>query len=172
MKSPTSWVTWVLASVAALLLVAVAVVVTFIIGDRATFTDDNTTGSTESVATETSTVTPRPSPSTTTPTVTEQQAPPTTTTQYVAPEPASSAPALGGQCLESELRTFATAPDGQGIVCNYMGADGGFVWVGHAENDGSVHNIGDPCDSSVDRVAQDPSGKAIMCGGTEWVGGP
>ncbi|MCF8587452.1 hypothetical protein [Gordonia liuliyuniae] len=163
MKSSSTRTTWVLASLAVALLVAVAVVVALIVSDRIGFTDGDA-DVTETVVTVTSAVSPPSAPTTT--------ESPATTTEYVAPEPAGSTPVQGGPCFEAEVRSFATSADGQNLVCTYMGTGGGYVWVSHAENDGSVHDIGDPCDSSVDRVAQDPSGQAIMCGGDTWVGGP
>ncbi|MCF8570292.1 hypothetical protein L5G32_08430 [Gordonia sp. HY002] len=173
MKSSAARVTWILAVIAVILLVAVAVVVALIFNDRHSFNDE-TTDPTTSLVTATDT----PPPQTTTqsaaivpsdPTVPSA---PAVTTEEVVPEPTASNPISGGPCLASEARTFATSADGQDLVCNYLGADGGYVWVGHAENDGTVHSIGDPCGSSVDRVAQNPSGKAIMCDGDTWVAGP
>ncbi|WP_298440528.1 hypothetical protein [Gordonia sp. (in: high G+C Gram-positive bacteria)] len=150
--------TILLAIVATLLAIAVAVVVTIVVLHRGTGDAAPPAGATATVI-ETA---PAPPPVST-----------TTETAYVPPPvPTGSTVVEGGPCLESEARSFGTAADGESLVCNYMGADGGYVWVGHAENSGEVHDIGEPCDISVDRVAQDPSGKAIMCGGETWVGGP
>ncbi|RPA65957.1 hypothetical protein EF294_03105 [Gordonia oryzae] len=99
-----------------------------------------------------------------TPTVTE------TTTEE--PTPTGSTPVQGGQCFESEARSFGTAADGTSLVCAYLGAGGGYQWVLHGDNDGETHNIGDPCDPSVDSVSTDPQGKAILCGGQTWVANP
>ncbi|MHC3004255.1 hypothetical protein [Gordonia sp. GN26] len=150
---------WVLAGIATLLVAVFVVLATY------TFTRDR--GGSADAAPVTVTVTsspaeepaPQPAPVT----------PPPVTTQ---PEPTGSTPYEGGPCFESEARSFGTAADGTSLVCNYMGADGDFRWVQHADNDGSVHNLGEPCDPAVDKVAQDPSGKAIMCGGQFWVDGP
>ena len=172
MKSSAARVTWILAVIAVILLVAVAVVVILIVNDRHSFNDE-TAEPTTSLVTATATETPPSTHSAMTQSATTLVPPaPEVTTDEPVPEPTGSTPISGGPCLAWEVRSFATSPDGQDLVCNYLGADGGYVWVGHAENDGTVHSIGDPCDSSVDRVAHDPSGKAIMCGGDTWVGGP
>lgn len=107
-------------------------------------------------------------------TPTEQRPPrPTPPPPVTAPPTQTgSTPTEGGFCYESEARSFGTAADGTSLVCVYMGASGGYRWARHAENDGSVHNLGEPCDPAVDKVAQDPSGRAIMCGGQLWVDGP
>ncbi|MGO3328034.1 hypothetical protein [Gordonia sp. (in: high G+C Gram-positive bacteria)] len=167
MKSSASRITWVLALLTVVLLIAVAVVVTLIFNDRRSFNDESAEPTT-SLLTATATETSSPTQST----ATVDPPAPEVTTDDVVPEPIGSTPTEGGSCLETEARSFATSAGGQSLVCTYMGAGGGYMWVGHAENNGAVHNIGDPCDSSVDRVSQDPSGKAIMCGGDTWVGGP
>lgn len=109
--------------------------------------------------------------------VVESAAPPppvTTEPAYVPPAPSGSVVVRGGQCWESEVRSFGTSAAGESLVCTYMGANGGYVWVGHAANSGEVHNIGEPCNHPDDQVAVDPSGKAIMCGGPNsfWTDGP
>ncbi|MCR5976862.1 hypothetical protein GDN83_03730 [Gordonia jinghuaiqii] len=150
-------ITWVLAGIAALLVFVFVVLAVYL------FTRDSGDDRTDAApvtVTVTSTPTQEPSPT---------PAPPPVTTR---PAPTGSTPSEGGPCFEWEARSFGTAADGTSLVCNYMGADGGFRWVGHADNDGSVHNLGEPCDPAVDKVAQDPSGKAIMCGGQFWVDGP
>lgn len=109
-------------------------------------------------------------------TVVESAAPPPpppveTEPAYVPPTPTGSAVVQGGPCFESEVRSFGTSADGQSLVCIYAGGDG-YAWVGHGANSGEVHNIGDPCSSPEDQVAVDPSGRAIMCGGSVWTAGP
>lgn len=152
----------VLAALIAVLAVAVAVVAVLV------FTRHEST-----TASAPTPVTVRVTASTPPPTVTPTTASaPTATVETPTETPTGSTPIQGGPCYESEARSFGTADDGTSLVCTYMGADGGFVWVAHAGNDGSVHNLGEPCDPSVDQVAQDPSGKAIMCGGQVWVSGP
>ncbi|MFZ2510545.1 MAG: hypothetical protein WAW85_05575 [Gordonia sp. (in: high G+C Gram-positive bacteria)] len=147
--------TGTLAAVAAVLVIALGAVLAYLI---VTNRDNPPTAPVTATVMETST----PPPTAT-----------TTETQYVVPEtPAGSAVVEGGHCLETEARSFGTDPNGQSLVCTYMGAGGGYVWVQHATNSGEIHNIGEPCDPAVDSVAQDPSGKAIMCGGQTWVGGP
>ncbi|OZC32112.1 hypothetical protein CJJ17_11885 [Gordonia polyisoprenivorans] len=83
---------------------------------------------------------------------------------------------LGGSCLESEASTFGTAADGTSLVCTYLGAGGGYQWVRHAQTDGEIHNVGDPCDSSGPPVSETPDGKAIICVSdgtiTSWQYGP
>lgn len=150
--------TAMLGIVAALLLAGVGVAVTLIV----TSNDDEPAAAAPSPVTETVVESPPPPP------------PPPVTTEPVdvPPAPTGSVVVQGGPCLESEVRSFGTSADGQSLVCTYMGADGGFVWVGHAPNSGGVHNIGDPCSSPEDQVAVDPSGKAIMCGGSVWTDGP
>ena len=167
---------WILGIVAFVLVAALAVSIVYLVSktgessSAAAPTTVTVTPSQPAVAAEAhTTATSDPSETTSLPATTE--APPAvaeTTTEAV---PTGSAVVENGQCLESEARSFGTAADGTSLVCIYT-RPGVLTWVGHAENDGSVHNLGDPCDSSVDRVAQDPSGKAIMCGGTTWVGGP
>lgn len=149
-------VTWVLAGIAVLLVAVFAVLAAY------TFTRDRGDSADAAPVTVTVTSTPAQAPA-------PAPAPPPVNTQ---PAPTGSTPSEGGFCYESEARSFGTAAGGTSLVCNYMGADGGFRWVRHADNDGSVHNLGEPCDPAVDKVAQDPSGKAIMCGGQLWVDGP
>lgn len=157
--NPLKWVLGALIAVLAVTLAAVGVMV---------FTHhDTTTASAPTPVTVRVTASTPPPPVTTTAT-----SPPTATLETPTETPTGSTPVQGGPCYESEARSFGTAADGTSLVCTYMGADGGFVWVAHAGNDGSVHNLGEPCDPSVDQVAQDPSGKAIMCGGQVWVSGP
>lgn len=104
---------------------------------------------------------------------------PSTTTSILVPpppavQPSGSVVVEGGQCWESEARSFGTSASGQSLVCIYMGATGGYRWVQHAPNSGEVHNIGDPCNYPDDQVAVDPAGKVIMCGGpnSTWSAGP
>ncbi|MGW0036207.1 hypothetical protein [Gordonia sp. NPDC003376] len=166
---------WVLGVVAFLLLAALTVAIVYVTttptriergaGPAATVTmsADTTAGKNTPGGTpppDTSTQPPVPAP---TDTVTE-----TATREFQS----GSVVAEGSPCFETEARSFGTAADGTSLVCIYVGAGGGYRWVQHAEDDGSVHNIGDPCDSSVDRVARDPEGRAIMCGGDTWVAGP
>ncbi|WP_059034948.1 hypothetical protein [Gordonia desulfuricans] len=96
----------------------------------------------------------------------------TVTETATAAVPTGSVAAEGSPCLESEARSFGTAADGTSLVCVFLGADAGHRWVRHAEDDDSVHTIGEPCDSSVDRVSRDRQGRAILCGGTTWTAGP
>ncbi|WP_279104272.1 hypothetical protein [Gordonia paraffinivorans] len=149
---------WVLAVLASVLVLALVIGILYVFTTRRA--EDDRAEPTPVTVTRTST--PPAPPST----------PPPPAAPAPTPEQAGSVPVEGGPCHESEARSFATAANGTSLVCVYMGAGGGFRWSQHAENDGSVHNIGDPCDLAVDRVAQDPSGKAIMCGGDTWVGGP
>ena len=88
-----------------------------------------------------------------------------------APTPTGSVVVQGGDCFESEARSFSADADGQSLICTAMGA-GRFAWVPHAPDSGEVHNIGDPCDSTVDSVARDPDGKGILCSAGTWYAGP
>ena len=152
---------WALATIVVLLAIALIGAALWLLTRN---TDDSASAPPSPV-----TVTETSTPLTTQVTVTEQPQPQPQPTIVV---PQASTPVEGGTCYESEARRFATAANGMSVVCVYMGAGGGFKWARHAENDGSVHNLGEPCDPAVDRVAQDPSGKAIMCGGQYWVDGP
>ncbi|WP_245672817.1 hypothetical protein [Aldersonia kunmingensis] len=85
------------------------------------------------------------------------------------PEPVQS-PVVGGVCASpSSIATDANT--GADIVCVFMGANGGYKWVSSAPIIGT-HNVGEPCDNSVDNVSKTPAGKAIMCVGDEWMYGP
>lgn len=95
----------------------------------------------------------------------------TSATTTPVPAAAGSSIVQDGPCFEAEARTFGTDANGQSLVCTYMGS-GGYAWVMHAPISGGVHRIGDPCDPAVDTVAQDADGRAVMCGGDTWVGGP
>ena len=148
----------VLSMIAVVLIIAIGTLVVLILMENAK--PDPASAPTAVTETVIESATPAPPPEVTTP----EYTPP--------PAPAGSAVVQGGQCLPSEARSFGTDANGQSLVCTYMGADGGYRWVQHAPNSGQVHNIGDPCDPAVDSVAQDPSGKAIMCGGQTWVDGP
>lgn len=156
-RTRSSTLTWVLGAITAILAAAVTGTVVFVV---MSMNDDAPSAQAPATATVVETATPPPPP-------------PTTTPEPVVAEPAAgSTPIEGGACLEGESRNFGTSASGQSLVCTYMGAGGGFRWVRHASNDGSVHHLGEPCDRAVDQVSQDPSGRAIMCGGDTWVDGP
>ncbi|MDS1114323.1 hypothetical protein RD149_11155 [Gordonia westfalica] len=149
-------VTWVLAGIAVLLVAVFAVLAAY------TFTRDRGDSADAAPVTVTVTSTPAQAPA-------PAPAPPPVTTQ---PAPTGSTPSEGGVCHESEDRSFGVAADGTSLVCVYAHPTDDHRWSRHSNNDGSVHNLGEPCDPAVDKVAQDPSGKAIMCGGQFWVDGP
>ncbi|MFT4087609.1 MAG: hypothetical protein QM658_10720 [Gordonia sp. (in: high G+C Gram-positive bacteria)] len=96
--------------------------------------------------------------------------PPTET--VITEAPVGSVVVEGGVCDQSEVRSFGTDASGQSLVCASMGAAAPPRWVRHGDNDGSVHNVGDPCDPDVDATAQDPNGLAIMCSVDHWVANP
>jgi len=152
----------VLGTIAAVLAVALGVAVTLVLvgGD-----DESTTAGPATRTVTRSAIAPADPAAPAAPTT-------PTTTSDPAPVASGSAVVAGGPCLESEARSFGTDAAGQSLVCIYLGAGGGFQWVGHGDNSGEVHRIGEPCDSTVDKVAQDPDGRAIMCGGQTWVAGP
>ncbi|WP_232715501.1 hypothetical protein [Gordonia metallireducens] len=152
-------ITWVLAGIATLLVAVFVVLATY------TFTRDRGSSADAAPVTVTVTSTPDPEPA-------PQPAPATPPPVTTQPEPTGSTPVRGGVCLETEDRQFGVAADGTSVVCVYSHPTDDYRWSRHADNDGSVHNLGEPCDPAVDKVAQDPSGKAIMCGGQFWVDGP
>lgn len=158
----SSRLTGVLCVIAFLLVAALVVAVIFVIVDSRR--DNSTSATVTMTATTTPPASSTPPAAAPTPTVTE--------TATEEPTPTGSTPVQGGQCYESEARSFGTAADGTSLVCAYLGAGGGYQWVLHGDNDGETHNIGEPCDPSVDRVSTDPQGKAILCGGQTWVANP
>ncbi|GAA2379594.1 hypothetical protein GSI01S_06_02110 [Gordonia sihwensis NBRC 108236] len=153
----TRHVTRILVAVAVLLAVAVAVAVTIVLMDPQRSNDAAAPPATVTVS-----VTQSP------PSQTERPDPP------AVEEPVTEeAPPVveGSECSDSEVRTFQTDASGRSLVCGYSGRPTPH-WLQHGDDDGSVHNVGDPCDSSVDRVSRDPSGLFIMCGGSTWVTHP
>lgn len=110
----------VLSIIAAVLAIAVAAAVTFVI--VSSNNDD------EPSAPVTATVS-QPAPQTTTPAPQETTAP---QENYVPPaEPSGSPVVEGGQCFESEASSFGTDANGKSLVCTDIGA--GFRWVAGPE---------------------------------------
>ncbi|WP_228461462.1 hypothetical protein [Gordonia spumicola] len=157
--------TTALATATGILAVVVAVAVTVVVLDR----DDAPVAS---PATATTVVTHTP----TTVTSTAPAQVPTIETPViqtpVIETPTGSFVTEGGECYPSEVRSFGTDGAGRSLVCASMGSAAPPRWVQHADDDGSVHNVGDSCDDSVDSVAQDPSGLAILCSNGAWQSGP
>ncbi|GAC59010.1 hypothetical protein GOHSU_68_00020 [Gordonia hirsuta DSM 44140 = NBRC 16056] len=161
-RSGNSKVTGLLAGTALVLALALAASVTYLLTRGAQA--EPSAGPHTVVVTETNDSVP-PQPADPQPQTPEQQG-------QADPAPSVSAVVLDGPCLESQVRQFGTDVTGTSVVCAYVGPGGGFRWVRHADRSAEVHNVGAPCDSAVDRVAQDPSGLAIMCAGDTWVTGP
>ncbi|WP_241031629.1 hypothetical protein [Rhodococcus koreensis] len=77
--------------------------------------------------------------------------------------------AAGQRC--SGNRVGVDVNTGEDIVCVYSRdyyPDG--VWV--TADIVGVHNIGDPCDPSIDNSSQTPAGEPIMCVQGQWMSGP
>jgi hypothetical protein len=141
-----------LVAVLALILAAIAVVLALVI------TDDSPN---KSAAASTRTVTVPP-PSTAT--ITEQAPAPQPVVpspeQPTAAEPAEVLPAVGTTCSTPGYVGFDTA--GTELVCQYMGADGGYIWVNIAPSSG-LAELGGPCDPATEATARTLDGMALLC---------
>ncbi|MFD4183051.1 hypothetical protein [Rhodococcus sp. NPDC058514] len=82
------------------------------------------------------------------------------------PQPVEPPSAVAGQSCSEELRVGVDANTGGDLVCSTNPHTGEGIW-GEKEIIG-VHNHGDACDPSVDRITQTPDGHAMFCGGGRW----
>lgn len=82
------------------------------------------------------------------------------------PQPAEPPAAVDGQSCSDELRVGVDANTGGDLVCHTNPHTGEGNWSSSEVVD--VHNHGDACDQSVDRITQTPDGHAMFCGVDRW----
>lgn len=111
----------VLSIIAAVLAIAVAVAITFVIVSSNNNDDEPSAPVTATVS--------QPVPQTTTPA--PQETTPSQETYVPPAEPSGSPVVEGGQCFESEARSYGTDANGKSLVCTDIGA--GFRWVAGPE---------------------------------------
>lgn len=145
---PTTLI-WLLAAILGIVLVAVGVVVAIMVVDPS---DD------KPAAAFTTTVTLPPP---VTETVTEQApVPPPIVPPVAEPTVEEIAAALGATCDTPGYVGFDAS--GTELVCQYMGANGGYRWVNIAPSSGPGQ-LGGPCDPATQATARTPEGQALLC---------
>ena len=85
----------------------------------------------------------------------------------MAPQAGATTPQIGSPCTRAEVSDYRNQANGVPTVCTYMGATGGYKWVGVANADPVTRAPGQWC-SGTYPVAVTRQGKAVMCVGNSW----
>ncbi|WP_143695447.1 hypothetical protein [Williamsia sp. 1135] len=141
---------WLLAAILGIVLVATAVVFAFVLADSS---------DAEPSAASTTTLPPP-----VTETVTQQAPVPQpivpTVAEPTVEEPAAPQAAVGTTCDTPGYVGFDAS--GTELVCQYMGAGGGYKWVNIVPSSGPGE-LGGPCDPATQATARTSDGRALLC---------